>query len=272
MRRTQTRTTIYFLLTVIASVLFINLNQTAGMQQAKGIVQAILLPAAEAINALTGGIGHLASTLGEIGQVQQENRRLRDRVDQLETEAARLAALKDENAALRGALRFQEATHARVAVANVVAREPEGLARTVTLDVGSRDGVKANMVAVTGRGLVGKVVEVGLRTSKVTLAVDTSSRVNALLPASGAAGTVEGTGTGMQIKITTPPAGLSVKPPEPILTSGLGGNYPARLVIGSVVSFQRRDQLIEQLAVVQPAVDFAHLRIAMVMLDFVPAL
>ncbi len=270
MRRTQARTTVYFLLAIVASVVLINLSHTAGVQRAKGIAQAIILPAVVAIDTASNGVSHVLGTLQEIGQVRQENQELRNQVDRLETELARLQADKNENVALKEALKFQQERPGKIVTANVVAREPEGLARTVLLDVGDRNGVKPNMVVVTGRGLVGRVAEVGPLTAKVVLALDTNSKVNAQLPVSRAAGTVEGTGVGMQIKITTPPAGLSVGPGEEILTSGLGGNYPAKLRIGRIANFQRRDYAIEQLADVQPAVDFARLQLVLVLLDFLP--
>ncbi len=272
MKRAQTRTTVYFLLAIGLSVLLINLNQTAGVQRAKGLVQALVLPLVLAIDAGTNAVGHVLEELGEIGQVQQENRGLRTEIDRMESELAQLQAVKNENAALREAIKFQQERPGRMVAANVIAREPEGLARTVVLDVGDRQGVKPRMVVVTGRGLVGTVAEVGPFTCKVVLALDTNSRVNAQLPASRAAGTVEGTGTGMHIKITTPPAGLSVSQNEEILTSGLGGNYPANLRIGRVANFQRRDYAIEQVADVQPAVDFARLQLVMVLVDFLPRL
>jgi rod shape-determining protein MreC len=270
-RRSQTRTTIYFLVALILSVVVINLNHTAGMQRAKGIAQAIVLPAAAAMNAVTSGVGHVFSTLGEIGQVQQQNRALREEIDRLQAENAQLQVAKNENVTLKEALNFQEQTHYRGVMATIIAREPEGLAHTVVLDVGERKGVRLDMVVVTGRGLVGRVVEIGPFTSRVLLALDTNSRVNAQLPQSKAFGTVEGTGVGMHIKITTPPAGLTVAESEPILTSGLGGHYPPKIVIGYVANFQRRDYAIEQLADVQPAVDFGRLQQVMVLVDFKPA-
>lgn len=272
MKRAQTRTTVYFLLAIVLSVLLINLNHTAGVQRAKGMVQALLLPMVVAIDSGTNAVGHVLSELGEIGQVQQENRDLRAEVDRLVSELATLQAVKNENAALKEALKFQQERPGRVVTANVIAREPEALARTVVLDVGERQGVKPKMVVVTGRGLVGKVAEVGPFSCKVVLALDTNSRVNVQLPASRAEGTVEGTGAGLHIKITTPPAGLSVSQGEEILTSGLGGNYPSKLRVGRVANFQRRDYAIEQVADVQPAVDFARLQLVMVLVDFLPLL
>ena len=55
-----------------------------------------------------------------------------------------------------------------------------------------------------------------------------------------------------------------------VVTSGLGGDYPADILIGQVTSVRRRDYDIFQTASVQPVVDFSQLQIVLVITNFRP--
>jgi rod shape-determining protein MreC len=55
-----------------------------------------------------------------------------------------------------------------------------------------------------------------------------------------------------------------------VLTSGLGGDYPADVLIGQVVTVRKSDTDLFQTASVQPAVDFTALRAVLVVKNFKP--
>jgi rod shape-determining protein MreC len=55
-----------------------------------------------------------------------------------------------------------------------------------------------------------------------------------------------------------------------VLTSGLGGSYPRDLIIGQVITTRKRDSDLFQQAFIQPVVDFAQLKIVLVITDFRP--
>ena len=84
----------------------------------------------------------------------------------------------------------------RVVAANVIAAAT-GYADTVTIDAGSRDGVKPNQTVLNGDGLVGRTVSVSSTTSTVLLATDGSSTVGSRLAGTGQIGSVTGMGKGL---------------------------------------------------------------------------
>jgi len=55
---------------------------------------------------------------------------------------------------------------------------------------------------------------------------------------------------------------------EILLTSGLGGNYPADLLVGQVISVTKKENELFQTASVQPIVDFSILRAVLVITNF----
>jgi len=61
-----------------------------------------------------------------------------------------------------------------------------------------------------------------------------------------------------------------IQPGDLVLTSGLGGRFPRRLLIGEVSEVRRRDVDMFQEATLRPAVDFANLEMVIVVRYFTP--
>ena len=66
------------------------------------------------------------------------------------------------------------------------------------------------------------------------------------------------------------PQGETVSPGDIVLTSGLGGNFPDKLVIGQITEVLQRDSDMFQTARVRPTVDFGKLEEVMVIVNFTP--
>jgi rod shape-determining protein MreC len=154
-------------------------------------------------------------------------------------------------------------------VGHVIGQDPSNLLRYIIIDAGTDDGVAKGMPVVTDRGLVGRIVEVSSRSSKVLLITDASSSVNAIIQSSRATGIVEGkVDGGLVIKYIPQPVTVNVG--DIILTSGLGATFPKRLVIGQVTTVHRRDIELFQQAEIKPTVDFDRLEIVLVLTSFEP--
>ena len=67
------------------------------------------------------------------------------------------------------------------------------------------------------------------------------------------------------------PQGDVVNVNDIILTSGLGGNFPKKLIIGQITAVHQRDIEMFQQADIRPTVDFNNLEIVLVITDFLPA-
>ncbi len=121
--------------------------------------------------------------------------------------------LAEENAALRAELSTGEVDRNRLAEydaltgvaegsgfelvpARVVAIGPaQAFARTVTVDAGTAEGVRADLTVVDGSGLVGRVLSAGRHTATVLLAVDAGSVIGGRLDRSMELGFLRGNGS-----------------------------------------------------------------------------
>ncbi|HUX88791.1 MAG TPA: rod shape-determining protein MreC, partial [Chloroflexota bacterium] len=134
---------------------------------------------------------------------------------------------------------------------------------------GSRNNVAPGMTVVTPVGLVGQVVTVTPTTAKVLLITDVSSSVDSLIQANEAKGVVEGS-RGGQLTLTYIPQGVKVQTGDRIVTSGLGGVYPAGLWVGTVTDVRQNDVDLYQDAQLEPAVDFGRLEVVLVITNHLP--
>ena len=66
------------------------------------------------------------------------------------------------------------------------------------------------------------------------------------------------------------PPNETVNPGDIVLTSGLGGNFPDKIVIGQVTEVEQRDQDMFQVARIRPTVDFGKLETMLIITSFEP--
>jgi len=234
-----------------------------GALQVFSPVQYALTKAAESLDSLRAVI------MG-VRRMQQENALLREQVDALRTQVEMLREAEIENRVLREQLGFAQAHPSyQVLSAEVIGRDPSNLIRSLIVDRGSDDGVARGMPVITARGLVGRIVEVHKSSSTVLLVTDPSSSVSALVQRTRATGLVQGR-MGRNPIMRFIPQGETVKVGDVILTSGLGGNFPKRLVIGYVASVEGKDIDLFQQAEISPAVEYSGLETVMLLLSYSP--
>jgi rod shape-determining protein MreC len=73
------------------------------------------------------------------------------------------------------------------------------------------------------------------------------------------------------LTIESLPQEANVQIGDLVLTSGLGGNYPADILIGQISGVSKLPVEIFQTASVQPIVDFSQLEVVLVITNFQPA-
>lgn len=238
-------------------------------------VQTILIDGANGITNLFGGFQSVNQLRAQVKQLQEQlNTAVIDsvRVRELEIENSTLRAQLDYKQAnpdylLSGATVLQENdTRARV-----IGQDPSALVNYITIDQGHQEDVAIGMPVITPAGLVGRVTEVGTHWSRVLLVNDTTSSVNAVVQSSRATGIVQGQGQGSPYLVMRYlPLGDSVKKDDLILTSGIGGTFPKRLVLGQVIQVNQRDTDLFTEAIIRPSVDLERLEFVLVMKKFTP--
>lgn len=196
--------------------------------------------------------------------VREENVRLKEEVQELETRLTELEEARRENQRLKTLLDLQGQQPFHVTPARVMGKDATNWFHSVLIDRGSRDGVARHMVVIASGGLVGQVVDVAPSSARVQLITDPVSSVGALLQSSRATGLLVGAQSG-RLRIRYLPIRAEVLAGEPVITSGLGGLYPKGILAGKVVAVDRRSGALFQEATVKPNVDFSRLEEVLVL-------
>jgi len=179
--------------------------------------------------------------------------------------AERNRALKAENSRLREALSTQPdaASIERAAahepggiVATTIGFDPENQSRIVTIDKGSRAGVRLDAGVIDEAGVVGRVVVVEPFTSKILLLTDATSKVPAVVQRGRWWGIATGTNTRVQLQYVSQDAKLQR---GDLVVTGEGRSFHAGLPIGRVVQIFHSEGALYQAALVEPIVAFGRL-------------
>ncbi len=219
--------------------------------------------AAGPVQRAVAGVDH-----GEAARLRAENATLRT---ELALGQARLA----EAGAAGRLLAAPSVTSSRPLAARVVAFKTTATGgRTVTLDVGQRDGVEPNLTVVAAGGLVGRVVSVAPWSSDVRVLGGADAVVGVRVGPSGMLGTVSATAPADapsrergELSLTlVDQGGVSVGDTVTTLGSVQERPYVPGIVVGVVTSVDPLRGQLTGTAVVRPAVDMARLDVLAVLL------
>lgn len=250
------------------------LDRVGYLGTARTFVQSLVSPLQGALTTVAGDVSNRLEETQSLEALRARNQELEALANRLMVENVRLQEVDRENELLRQLLNYTRSNpqfnyQPTTVVGRSTGVDPTNLLYFVYVDVGARQGVAEEMPVITERGLVGRVTAVGGNSAQILLLIDPSSAVNAIIQNSRATGLVRGNidGTIMMERI---PPNETVNPGDLVLTSGLGGNFPAKLVIGQVTEVTQRDQDMFQTARIRPTVDFGKLETMLIITSFEP--
>ena len=164
----------------------------------------------------------------EYGQLHQENLLLQGKLEKYE-------ALEADNAHLRELLNAAPRVADRAIVAEVLEVSPEPFTRKIVITKGARDGVYNGQPVIDAYGIIGQVTEVNAYTSKATLITDPSHAIPVQSTRNGLRALVFGTGSQDYVEVPYLTAASDIQEGDELVSSGLGGTFPAGYPVGKVV-------------------------------------
>jgi len=210
--------------------------------------------------------GDTAGSIGQLRAAREELAAARARLEEMDQATREVLELRRQNAALKEQLDFAQNLPPERIAAEVIARDTDNLFSTITLNKGSRQGVKKGMPVVAWQGdiegLVGKVVLVGPGSSQVLPLYDPQCIVSARVDTTRDEGLVAGQGKdrGTLVmnyvkKIAKDKIGYG----DLVVSSGLGGVYPKGINIGRIRDITAPAYETSLVLQVQPIIDFDRL-------------
>lgn len=170
-----------------------------------------------------------------------------------------LAALEYDNQQLRSMLYFKRLAPLTLVAAEVIARSPENWFMYMTLDRGTRDGIKVGQPVVNEEGLVGKIVEVGPDHSKLLAITAPQSKINVVDIRTGDQGIIVGR-LHHPLIMNYVENTAQVTPGETIYTSGISTTFPKGIPVGIIKSVHKEKYNVFQRVEVIPIVRLSALQ------------
>ncbi len=218
-------------------------------------------PVEKACHAFSRRVGSWFSGLWKGAAASAENVRLRREVASLAMVRSDFERLADENARLRAALDYVAKEPGMWLAAGVLSSGggAAGSGKTLRVDKGSLAGVRRGAVVAVPEGLVGRVATVSPHASEVLLVSSPRLKVSCSVEgAPGVKGILSG-GTDDLLVLRHVHAASPVAPRSRVLTTGLGGVFPAGIPVGTLLSCDTRAEDSSRAGEVVPAVDFSTL-------------
>ncbi len=224
----------------------------------------------KAVRATTVGfLGYVQDAVSVIPNVftlQRENEILRELNVNLSDEVSRLRESRIENSRLRALLGLHEEAPFKLVAADVVGKSLLLMRNTLTLNVGTKDGVAADMPIISEQGMVGKVIAVGDNYSLGQILLNKDFRAGAKLQRSRVDG-ILGWDGGSELRLTNVPKTQDVRTGDIVITSGYSNIFPKDITIGIVSSVKQKSGSLFHEISVFPAVDFPTLEQVFVIVE-----
>ena len=179
-------------------------------------------------------VWNVARDYQEFINVYEQNKTLRREIQSLRAWRETARQLEEENAQLRALNNVRLARRTTFVTGDVFADSGGPYLESALVNVGREDGVSVGAAAVDGAGLVGRVVGVGERASRLLLLTDFSSRVPVVIQPGARRAILAGDGTSSPM-LKFLDGSDPVQAYDLIETSGDGGVFPPDLPVGNVV-------------------------------------
>ncbi len=215
---------------------------------------------------LLGRMAQPVAAVRRLGDVYEENSRLRYQNAMLQVRNCQLAEAHYENQRLRAMVGFAEQSTARLQPARLLGSGSHPGMATILIDAGRRQGVQENRPVMSADGLVGKVISVSTSHSIVQLLTDRNFRVAALDQRSRVQGVFQWAGFDSGL-LTGVFLSADIKVGDWVVTSGQNSLFPTGLKIGVVSMIDDAHAGMFQKIYVKPRLDFSRLEEVFVILD-----
>jgi len=171
----------------------------------------------------------------EVGRLQAERLLTRARLQQL-------TALRAENDRLRDLLEARTQIRDEIRVAEIMAGDANPYRHNIVIDIGSSDGVYDGQAIIDADGVIGQVLKTGLATSQAILISDPSHALPVEVNRNGLRTIANGTGEFDRLDLPFLPNNADIRVGDLLVTSGLGGAFPAGYPVAVVSSVNRIPQ------------------------------
>lgn len=235
-------------------------------------------PFSSLVNGMTEGLAKVSAETSQkltkktYDELLAENEKLKDENSQLRTQLVDYYDVKQENARLWKYYDLKEDNpQYELLPASVIRRDPSDDFYSFTIDKGTGDGVSVNDAVITSAGVVGRVYQCDISSSKIKTILSPDTSISVLDSKTNDSGVVTGNALFSDRNLTTLTkisASSTMQVGDIITTSGIGGVYPKNLIVGEITELKQDTYDTSVYAVVKPYEDIREVLDVVVITDF----
>lgn len=241
------------------------------MAPVKSVVGVVFSPMQKSVNAVGGAISDKFKVFRKLKTVTKENEALREELEEIKGDNRLLQQQQKELDGLRELYNMKgNYSDLPTVAARIISKDPTNWYSTLTIDKGSKDGIKVDMNVIAKDGLVGIISEVGHNYSKIRTIIDDKSNVTSVFLKSTLACNVHGDITTMSkgmIGVESISKDIDVKKGDALYTSYDSPKYHSGILIGYVNEVKTDSNNVTQSGTLTPVVDFSTLETVLVITE-----
>ena len=225
----------------------------------------------KAVYSVCDGVTGVFTAVAELKSLKAENQELKEKLKNYEFLQRNNTEIRKENERLREQLQFATHIEQKNFPAQIIGRNPDNIYSGITINKGSRSGIKKGMSVIAVQngttGLVGKIVTVGLETSLVMPVYDSKCVVSSRIQNTRDIGLVNGSGNAnspLQMKYIKKRVLPELNFGDIVVTSGETDNYVADIPVGTITNIMVIEYDSSLNIEITPVVDFARLETVIV--------
>lgn len=200
-----------------------------------------------------------ASTVSRAELARENNRLKRERL-LADARLQQLNAIRAENERLREMLDARPRVGNNVRVAQILQVDADPFRHRVVINKGSNDGVFPRQAIIDASGIVGQVLQVGPVSATVLLISDPEHAIQVEVVRNGLRTVAYGSGDYDQLELRYLPNNADIRVGDLLVTTSLGGDYPAGYPVGEVVAVEQRPRQAFALVTASPVAALTRMR------------
>ncbi len=209
------------------------------LETVRSVLSAVVYPIQAAVDVPVQAARSFVDGFISRTAIFEENEKLRRDNLLIQSRLEKYAELEAENRRLRGLLGSAEKVAEKVLIAELLAVDMDPFRRGILLNKGTVDGVSVGQSLIDANGILGQVVHAGPLTSSALLITDPSHALPVRVNRTGLRSVATGVGPVNHLRLTHIPNNVDLRKGDLVVTSGLGGRFPAGYPVGTVVRVER---------------------------------
>lgn len=220
-------------------MMLVNKTDTVLIEKTSNVATDVVSPVIDVLVIPAKLIAHAYDYFSDLKEIHADNLRLKEENRKLNLLYDKFKSLEIENRLLTDLLNYVTPPKSDFITARVIAEEGDAFSHSMIAYVGEA-GARKGQVAMSDKGVVGRVDRAGRAYARILLITDINSKIPVLVESSRVRGILSGDNTSLPKLVFTPlDAGINIG--DRIVTSGVAGVFPAGLPIGKVVSVGKNE-------------------------------